>query len=610
MSNPQALLTGGEPEDDVLQCATPALNRHLVATDPGYKSRRLSIQQFNRALRRGESLQPGLTESLRGGHYNIPVVIHVVYHTAEQNISDAQIDSQITVLNADFNAANADLVNLPSVFQPLVGNAHISFYRARRNPQGGPTDGVTRTETEVESFNQRGPDGKPDARMKSASTGGKDAWPSDRYLNIWVCDLGTRLLGYAQFPGGLPATDGVVINFICFGTMGTARPPTNVGRNATHEVGHWLDCFHIWGDDDTRCSGTDHCNDTPNQGGPSGETPTFPQISCNNGPNGDLFYNHMDYTGHANRIMFTKGQVARMHATLTGARASFAGSDFFEFVLQTGTALHETDDTFKFLMADMNNDGTPDLVAIKKSGTGTNSTEVHVLSGASGFQTFITHTGTGLHETSTTQFDFALTDWNGDGTLDLVAIKKNGTGTNSTEVHILSGASNFSNFILQTGTALHETDDTFAFAMGRWNSDSKPDLFAIKKSKTDSNTTEVHILSGASEFKTFILQTGTGLHETDATFEFAVTDWNADGRPDLVAIKKSNTSNNSTEVHVLSGASNYRDFILHSETALHSTNKNFEFAVADWTRDGRPDLVAIKKKNTGTNSTEVHIMAG
>lgn len=322
------------------------------------------------------------------------------------------------------------------------------------------------------------------------------------------------------------------------------------------------------------------------------------------------YRNHMDYTGHANRIMFTMGQVARMHATLTGARASFAGSDFFEFVLQTGTALHETDNTFKFLMGDMNKDGQPDLVAIKKSGTGSKSTEVHVLSGTSGFKTFTTQTGSGLHETSTAQFDFALTDWNGDGTLDLVAIKKNGTDTKSTEVHILSGASKFQNFILQTGTALHETDDTFAFAMGKWDANSKPDLFAIKKSKTGTKSTEVHVLSGALGFKKFILQTGTGLHETDATFDFAVTDWNADGRPDLVAVKKSNTSKNSTEVHVLSGASNYKNFILHSETALHRTDGTFEFAVADWTRNGRLDLVAIKKRNTGSNSTEVHIMAG
>ncbi|KAG7420461.1 Vegetative incompatibility protein HET-E-1 [Fusarium oxysporum f. sp. raphani] len=286
------------------------------------------------------------------------------------------------------------------------------------------------------------------------------------------------------------------------------------------------------------------------------------------------------------------------------------GSELFEFVLQTGTTLHETDDTVKFLMGDMNKDGRPDLVAVKMSGTSSNSTEVYILSGASGFKTFITQTGTGLHETSTAHFDFALTDWNGDNTLDLVVIKKNGTDTKSTEVQILSGASNFQSFILQTGTALQETDDTFAFAMGKWDAASKPDLFAIKKSKTGTKSTEMHILSGASGFQKFILQTGTGLHETDVTFDFAVADWNADGCPDLVVVKKSNTSSGSTELHVLSGASNYKNFILHSETALHRTLGMFEFMVADWTRDGGLDLVAIKKRNTESHSTEVHIMGG
>jgi hypothetical protein len=279
-------------------------------------------------------------------------------------------------------------------------------------------------------------------------------------------------------------------------------------------------------------------------------------------------------------------------------------SDSFEFVLQTGTALHKTDDTFKFLMGNIDKGSQPDLFAIKMSGTGTNSTEIHILSGDSEFQTFTTQTGTPLHETSAAQYDFALTDWNGDGILDLVAIKKTGTGTKSTEVHILSGASNFQDFILQTGTALHETDGTFAFAMGKWDARSKPDLFAMKKTRTG---TQVHVLSGASEFQKLVLQTDTGLHETDATFDFAITDWNADGRPDLVAVKKSNTGSGNFEVYVLSGVSNYKNFILHAGMRLVDDGP-FKFMVADWTHDWTPDLVAIKKR--GVNSTEVHIMTG
>ncbi|KAL9572345.1 hypothetical protein ACKAV7_003546 [Fusarium commune] len=136
------------------------------------------------------------------------------------------------------------------------------------------------------------------------------------------------------------------------------------------------------------------------------------------------------------------------------------GSEGFEFTLQTGTALHENEETFRCLMGDINRDGWPDLVAIKSSATSSNSIEVSIFSGASRFRTFITQTGTGLHETAATQYDFALADWGDDKKLDLVVIKKGSTDTKTTEVCILSGASNFQSVILQTGSSLHETDDT------------------------------------------------------------------------------------------------------------------------------------------------------
>ncbi|KAF1993611.1 HET-domain-containing protein [Amniculicola lignicola CBS 123094] len=288
---------------------------------------------------------------------------------------------------------------------------------------------------------------------------------------------------------------------------------------------------------------------------------------------------------------------------------SLAGSKLVGFVWESGSVLSETDDTWKFMMSNMNEITQPDLVAIKTSGTGTNSTEVHIISGDSGFNEFSLQTGTSMHETSTTQYDFALTNWNGDSTLDLVVIKKNGTDTKSTEVYILSGASNYQDFILQTNTALHETDESFDFAMGRRDATSKPDLFAIKRSKTSTKTTEVIVLSGSSEFQEIVLHTGTALYETDATFAFAVADWNADGNLDLVAVKMSNTSSSSTELHVLSGLSNYKSFLLHSETGIHETDSSvYEFALADWMRDGKVNVVGIKKRNTGTNSTEVHIL--
>ena len=197
----------------------------------------------------------------------------------------------------------------------MTADARIEFKLATTDPAGNPTTGITRTATATTAFSD-------DDSVKSAATGGADAWPSDKYLNIWVCPLGGGLLGYAQFPGGPAATDGVVILHSAFGTSGTAAAPFNLGRTATHEIGHWLNLRHIWGDDGTGCSGSDFVADTPNQGGPNYGVPTFPKVSCGNGPNGDMFMNFMDYVDDSAMIMFTAGQVTRMQATLDGLRSS------------------------------------------------------------------------------------------------------------------------------------------------------------------------------------------------------------------------------------------------------------------------------------------------
>jgi hypothetical protein len=136
-----------------------------------------------------------------------------------------------------------------------------------------------------------------------------------------VCALGGGLLGYAQFPGGPKSTDGVVINYRAFGTMGTAQSPFNKGRTATHEVGHYFNLRHIWGDTED-CSGSDFVADTPNCAGPNFGKPAFPKVSCNNGPSGDMFMNYMDYVDDAAMFMFTPQQVARMRTALDGPRRS------------------------------------------------------------------------------------------------------------------------------------------------------------------------------------------------------------------------------------------------------------------------------------------------
>lgn len=250
----------------------------------------------------------------------IPVVVHVVYFNSTQNISDAQIMSQIDVLNADFRRTNADASNTPAVWQGIAADCEVNFCMAQQDPNGNATNGIRRVATTVNGFTTN------DA-VKFTAQGGDNIWDRNKYLNLWVCNLSGGLLGYAQFPGGPANTDGVVCDYAYFGTTG-ATPPFDKGRTATHEVGHWLNCFHIWGDDGTSCNGTDQVADTPNQADENYGCPAFPAISCSNGPNGDMFMNYMDYTDDACMNLFTAGQKARMQALFAtgGARNSLTTS--------------------------------------------------------------------------------------------------------------------------------------------------------------------------------------------------------------------------------------------------------------------------------------------
>ena len=291
------------------KCGAMVVHRRLLSESEDYREARSRIENSTRAFLADDGA------ARFGGIARIPVAVRVVHNTAAQNISDDQVNSQIEALNKDFRATNSDTSIVPSVFQGLVADTRIEFFLATTDPDGNPTTGITRTHTNVSSFDS-------DDRVKRSATGGVDAWPTDRYLNIWVCQLGGGLLGYAQFPGGPPDTDGVVVTHTGFGTTGTASPPFHLGRTTTHEVGHYLNLFHQWGDDGFGCSGTDLVADTPNQAGPNFGIPEFPHITCGNGPNGDLFYDYMDYTDDPGMVMFTHGQAARMWACLDDFRSS------------------------------------------------------------------------------------------------------------------------------------------------------------------------------------------------------------------------------------------------------------------------------------------------
>jgi hypothetical protein len=290
-------------QDEPRNCGSMDYLQEMDLADPTFKKERLRIDQHctNYAVTHSKPTRTII---------KIPVVVHVVYNTTQQNISDAQVYSQLTVLNADFRKLNSDFTNTPSFFQQFAEDCQIEFCLASIDPKGAATNGITRTFTTKTSFAN-------DNQVKYINQGGQDAWPRDKYLNIWVCKLTGSLLGYAQYPGGAAATDGVVIATRAFGTIpGNGLSPVfNKGRTATHEIGHWLNLYHIWGDDGTACWGSDQVNDTPNHDGANTGCPVYPlSSSCNTDLNGDMFMNYMDYSNDACMTMFTRGQSMRINA--------------------------------------------------------------------------------------------------------------------------------------------------------------------------------------------------------------------------------------------------------------------------------------------------------
>ncbi|GAB2963704.1 hypothetical protein GCM10027048_36050 [Hymenobacter coalescens] len=291
------------------QCAAMEVLAAQVAADPAMGQRMAAIE----AQTRNFVASPAMNRT--NAVVTIPVVVHVVYNTAAQNVPQSQIDAQIRVLNEDFAKMNADAANTPALYAGLAANTNIQFVLAQRDPNGAPTTGVVRKSTKTRSFSSND-------FVKYSSKGGSDAWPREKYLNLWLCNLGQGLLGYAQFPGGPAATDGVVCLYSS--VPGGTASNYNKGRTATHEVGHWLNLRHIWGD--ATC-GNDLVADTPTQQTSNGGCPTFPKVSCGN--QGDMSMNYMDYTYDACMYMFTAGQSSRMNALFAsgGARASLVTSN-------------------------------------------------------------------------------------------------------------------------------------------------------------------------------------------------------------------------------------------------------------------------------------------
>jgi hypothetical protein len=236
----------------------------------------------------------------------IPVVVNILYRTSEENISLSQIQSQINALNQDFNGTNTEFNQVPGVFANVKANVGISFVLDRVIRKQ-----TTRTEWPV--LNEE---------MKKTDLGGITPTSPTNKLNIWVCTLAGGILGYAKAPGTALELDGVVIDSRYLGTNGRATAPFHKGRTATHEIGHWLNIRHIWGD--STC-GNDLVSDTPSHNAANYGSPVFPHYSTCPGNPIEMTMNFMDYTNDVSMYMFTNGQKDRMRAQFLpgGYRYSF-----------------------------------------------------------------------------------------------------------------------------------------------------------------------------------------------------------------------------------------------------------------------------------------------
>jgi hypothetical protein len=282
------------------QCSADDVLQEQMRQDPALRQRMNDIEDFTKRV-----VENPAAYRLVNGVIEIPVVFNVLYRTTAQNVSLAQLQSQIDVLNEDFAATNADYNNTSTYNSVKSGNIGVRFV----------LDAVNRRSTTKTSWSTN------DAMKKSAQ-GIAPTSPTTK-LNIWVCNMGGGILGYAQFPGGASSTDGVVLDDNATGRTGTAAAPFNKGRTATHEVGHWMNLRHIWGD--ATC-GNDQVGDTPTHNTANYGCPAAGHLSTCSGTPVEMTMNYMDYTDDACMYMFSLGQKSRMLATFAvgGPRNSFA----------------------------------------------------------------------------------------------------------------------------------------------------------------------------------------------------------------------------------------------------------------------------------------------
>ncbi len=313
------------------RCNTFSYQQEQLRNDPALAEKMNAIEAFTK--QHISTSANYFANRMEGNVIKIPVVVHILYHTPSEKISDAQVQSQIEVLNLCFRRRNADSVKTPSYFKPLAADVEIEFQLAKSDSRTRSTTGIIRKYTAITKWTM-------DDKMKFSSSLGDDGWDSKSYLNIWVCNM-DKLAGYSSLPGTDLAKDGLVMDFDAFGAINSGSG-YDMGKTAVHEVGHWLGLKHLWGD--ANC-GEDGVDDTPKQASYTPGCPSTVRITCGNGPYGDMYMNYMDFTSDACINLFTKGQKTRMRALFEtgGPRNAILSSKGLDQPLIFESPLPETD---------------------------------------------------------------------------------------------------------------------------------------------------------------------------------------------------------------------------------------------------------------------------
>lgn len=311
-------------------CATDAILRKKALDNPAYQ------QAVNEAFENAKA-HAKLQGKQLAEVYEIPVVFHVVHASEDQNIADEVIFDQIDILNQDYRRTNPNADETREVFMDRAADAEIQFVLADVDPNGNPTNGITRTLTTIDfELDLFQGDGTIDI-VKKNSSGGKDAWNTKEYLNIWVCNIQSGFLGqvfgYAYPPDGLsnwpddssasaPELEGLVLHYTAVGSNNPVAGDDDFdlndgGRTATHEVGHYLGLRHTWGDAFfDGCTVDDGIDDTPNAASSANFTCDYEKDTCNEDDEPDMVENFMDYSTDDCLNLFTKGQVSHMRSVI------------------------------------------------------------------------------------------------------------------------------------------------------------------------------------------------------------------------------------------------------------------------------------------------------